>query len=153
MEKEIMNNIFHLYRSHIVTLVLFFLLGGVCAFVSIGVIKFGLIKSIMQRILLLIAVLICSIILLVGQILQVIPIYTDYKKSSYIVLPNATMTIITDSSGTIDRTNQVIVVDSNANHYDLKLQSDFEFDRGQSYTGTIVYLEHSRFVIWYSFDQ
>lgn len=153
MEKEIIDKIYHLYRSHIVTLVIFILLCCIGTLISVGVIRLGLVKSRTNRILLFSIVLLCSILLPVIQLFQIIPVYADYQESSYIVLDNATMTVTTDSSGIIDRTNQVFVVDANGNDYNLKLQSDFLLDRGINYTGTIVYLKHSGYVIWYDLDQ
>ena len=153
MEKEIIDNIYHLYRSHIVTLVIFVLLCCIGILISVGVMKFGLVESRTNRILLFSIVLLCSVLLLVIQLFQMIPVYADYQESSYIILDNATMTVTTDSSGIIDRTNQIVVVDADGNDYNLKLQSDFLLDRGISYTGTIVYLTHSGYVIWYNLNQ
>ena len=152
MEKEIIDKIYHLYRSHIATLIIFVLLCCIGILVSIGVMKFGLIRSRTNRILLFSIVLLCSVLLPMIQLFQVIPVYADYRESSYMILDHATMTITTDSSGIIDRTNQVVVVDANGNDYHLKLQSDFLLDRGISYTGTIVYLKHSGYVIWYDLN-
>ena len=59
------------------------------------------------------------------------------------------MTITTESSssGGFDRTNNVVVIDKDGNRYKLQAQMDYVLDYGNSYTGTIVYLEHSGFVI------
>ena len=152
MENEILYKIYHLYRSHIVTLIIFTLLCCVAVSISIGVIKFGLIKSKVNRVLLLSIVCLCSVLLLVAQIIQLVPVRLDYKESSYIILKDATMTVTTESSGGLDRINQVVVVDNDGKLYDLKLQSNYLFDSGNSYTGTIVYLKYSSFVIWYDID-
>ena len=152
MEKEIINNIYHLYRNHIVTLVIFVLLGCVAILMSIWAIKAGVMKKNAHQILLLTIVILCSITLPIIQIIQMIPIRKDYKETSYVILQNATLTIITDATGVIDFTNQVTVVDSDKNNYNFKIQSDFNLDRGESYVGTIVYLKHSGFVIWYSLN-
>ena len=64
------------------------------------------------------------------------------------------MTITTEpsSSGGLDRTNNVVVIDKDGNRYNLQIRSDYVLKYGNSYTGTIVYLEHSGFVIWYNID-
>lgn len=152
MKNEILDKIFHLYRGHIVTIIIFIVLCLVAVLISIGVIKFRLINSKVNRILLLSLVCLCSILLLSGQIIQLIPVHKDYKESSYIILEDATMTIVTESSGGLDRTNRVVVVDNDGNCYDFKLQSDYLLDNGHSYTGTIVYLKHSGYVIWYDIN-
>lgn len=152
MENEIISNIHHLYRSHIVTLILYLVVGGLAVLVSVGVVKYKLLSP-TNRILLLIFMIIGLIVLLAIQIKLIIPIYTDYKESSYVILENATMTLTTDASGTLDYTNQVFVTDETGNHYHLIIQQDRNLNRGQQYTGIIVYLKHSNYVIWYSFNQ
>ena len=64
------------------------------------------------------------------------------------------MTITTESSssGGFDRTNNVVVIDKDGNRYKLQAQMDYVLNYGNSFTGTIVYLEHSGFVIWYNID-
>lgn len=64
------------------------------------------------------------------------------------------MTITTESSssGGFDRTNNVVVIDKDGNRYKLQAQMDYVLNYRNSYTGTIVYLEHSGFVIWYNID-
>ena len=152
MEKEILSNINHLYKSHIVTAIIFLLLGCIAVFISIGVIKFELLKSTIGRIALLILVVVCSIALLTTQIILTVPIYRDREETSYVILENATMTIVTDSTGVIDRTNQVVVVDEKGNLYNFKMQNDLQLTKDYKYSGTIVYLKHSNYVVWYSFD-
>ena len=55
------------------------------------------------------------------------------------------------SSGGLGRTNDVVVIDKDGNRYNLQIENYYVRDYG-SYTGTIVYLEHSGFVIWYNID-
>ena len=64
------------------------------------------------------------------------------------------MTITTESSssGGFDRTNNVVVIDKDGNRYKLQAQMDYVLNYCNSYTGTIVYLEHSGFVIWHNID-
>ena len=51
----------------------------------------------------------------------------------------------------IDYTNPVIVV-SNGNEYELKMQTDHALSTGRKYNGTIAYLKHSKYLIWYDLD-
>ena len=153
MEKEIMDNIDHLYRGHILTLILFLFLGLVAVLIAVGAIRFGLIKPGVPRILLMSAVGLCFVFLLIIPTVELLPVRADYKESSYIVLEHATMTVTSESSGGLDRINHVIVTDKDGNRYHLKLQSDYRLGKGDSYTGTIAYLKHSDFVIWYDMDK
>ena len=82
MEKEIIDKIYHLYRSHIVTLIIFVLLCCVGILISVGVMKFDLLKSKTKRILLFSTVLLCSVLLPVLQLFQMSPICADYQESS-----------------------------------------------------------------------
>ena len=152
MEKNILNNIYHLYRSHIVTLILFLLLGCVALFVVVGVVKLNLIKPIIWKIVLITATLVSLVALLLIQINSLIPVYKDYKESSYVVVENATLTILTESSGVIDKTNAVLVNDGSGKTLKLKMQSDLRLSFNCTYTGTIAYTINSDYVIWYSFD-
>ena len=154
MENEILDNIYHLYRGHIVDLIIAIILCCVAILIAIGVIKFELLNTKIKCILLLLGACLCSILLIGMQIIELLPARADYKESSYIILENATMTIATESSsssGGLDRTNDVVVIDKDGNRYNLQIENYYVRDYG-SYTGTIVYLEHSGFVIWYNID-
>ena len=156
MENEILDNIYHLYRLYIINLIIYSILCCVAVLIAIGVIKFEVLNTKAKRILLLLVMCLCSILLLGMQIIiDLLPIRADYKESSYIILENATMTIAAESSssssGGLGRTNDVVVIDKDGNRYNLQIENYYVRDYG-SYTGTIVYLEHSGFVIWYNID-
>lgn len=152
MEKQILNNIHQLYRSHIVTLILLLFLGCVALFVVVGVVKFRLIKPLIWKIVLIAVTIVSLVALLLIQINSLIPVYKDYKELSYIVVENATLTILTESSGIIDRTNTVLVDDNSGKTFELKMQSDLCLSFDSTYTGTIAYTINSGYVVWYSFD-
>ena len=151
MENEILDNIYHLYRGHIVDLIIAIILCCVAVLIAIGVIKFELLNTKIKCILLLLGACLCSILLIGMHIIELLPIRTDYKESSYIILENATMTVTGDLSSGLNRIHEVVVMDKDGNRYNLQIESSYVRDYG-SYTGTIVYLEHSGFVIWYNID-
>ncbi len=154
MKEAIIDSIYHLYRGLVVTLILYILLCCIMMFGVVGAIKFNLIKSKLQRIsILIIACLCCVILLMVQIVVYLAPVRTDYKESSYVILENATMTITSDAVGTLDPINYVTVTDHDGKRYDLKMQNDRLLSCGSSYTGTIVYLKHSEYVVWYDIDQ
>lgn len=152
MENEILDNIYHLYRGHIVDLIIAIILCCVAVLIAIGVIKFELLNTKIKCILLLLGACLCSILLIGMQIIELLPVRADYKESSYIILENATMTVTGDLSSGLNRIHEVVVMDKDGNRYKLQAQMDYVLDYGNSYTGTIVYLEHSGFVIWYNID-
>ena len=152
MEQEILNNIYHLYRGRIINLILYMLFGGFAVLVTIGAIKLEWIESKVERILMLI---ICAAVIALPVMefsTETAPVRADYKESSYIVLENATMTVTTRTvdSG-LRRVNHVSVIDNDGKCYDLMVDSNNLISRGDKYTGTIVYLKHSNYVIWFAF--
>lgn len=152
MEQEILNNIYRLYRGRIMDLILYVLFSGVTVLVIIGAIKWELIESKVERILMLI---ICAAVIALPVMefsTETAPVRADYKESSYIVLENATMTVTTRTvdSG-LRRVNHVSVIDNDGKCYDLMIDSNDLISRGDKYTGTIVYLKHSNYVIWFAF--
>lgn len=152
MEEHILNNIHQLYRSHIVTLVLFLILGCVTLFVVVGVVKFDLIKPKIGKIILMMATIISLVVVLLVQILSIIPIYKDYEESSYVIIENARLTILTEASGVVDKTNTVLIDNGSTEPFKLKMQTDLSLSFGSTYTGTIAYTINSGYVVWYSFD-
>ena len=153
MEQNILNNIEKIYRNHIITSVIIISLIVLAILVTIGVLKFKLIASKPGRIIITTLVIMGSILLLVLQLNSFYPIHKDYKESSYIIFENTEVVIMESSSfnSGIDYTNPVIVI-SNGNEYELKMQTDRALSTGRKYNGTIAYLKHSKYLIWYDLD-
>ena len=152
MEQEILNNIYRLYRGRIIDLILYVLFSGVTVLVILGAIKLEWIESKVERILMLI---ICAAVIALPVMefsTETAPVRADYKESSYIVLENATMTVTTRTvdSG-LRRVNHVSVIDNDGKCYNLMVDSNDLISRGDKYTGTIVYLKHSNYVILFAF--
>ena len=152
MEQEILNNIYRLYRGRIMDLILYVLFSGVTVLVIIGAIKWELIESKVERILMLIICASTIALPVMEFSTETAPVRADYKESSYIVLENATMTVTTRTvdSG-LRRVNHVSVIDNDGKCYNLMVDSNDLISRGDKYTGTIVYLKHSNYVIWFAF--
>lgn len=152
MEQEILNNIYRLYRGRIMDLILYVLFSGVTVLVIIGAIKWELIESKVERILMLIICASTIALPVMEFSTETAPVRADYKESSYIVLENATMTVTTDTvTSGLRRVNHVIVIDNDGKCYDLMVDHNNLISRGDKYTGTIVYLKHSNYVIWFAF--
>ena len=152
MEQEILNNIYHLYRGRIMDLILYVLFSGFTVLVIIGAIKLEVIESKVERILMLIICASTIALPVMEFSTETAPVRADYKESSYIVLENATMTVTTRTvdSG-LRRVNHVSVIDNDGKCYNLMVDSNDLISRGDKYTGTIVYLKHSNYVIWFAF--
>ncbi len=150
MEKSIIENINELFCSHIINAMLYLVL-IIVAILVVGVIKLKLLNSKAKNIVLSLTVAICSIGLIIIQIITVLPVYKDYTQHSYIVVENATMTIEGGSTGGINPTNSV-VLSADGNEFELTMQTDYSLDTDTEYVGTIAYLKHSEYIIWYSFE-
>ena len=151
MREQILEHIYSLYKSHIITAIVFFALIVLAIMVTIGVIKFDLVKSSKGRLVLIATVILCAIFLIISQIVAVGPIYKDYRDSTYITVENAIVVIKGDSSGVLDRTSTVTVKTSNQ-EYELKMLTDIKLDADTEYVGTVVFLKNSKYIVWYEFD-
>ncbi len=152
MDKSIIEGINQLFRNQIINSLLYLVLIIAGILVVIGVIKFKLFDSKAKNIALYLTMAVCSIGIIIMQVINIAPVYKDYKQQSYIVVENATMIIRDDSTGGIDPINSV-VVSSGGNTEELKMQSDYSLETNTEYVGTIAYLTHSRYVVWYSFNE
>jgi hypothetical protein len=159
MKSEILGNIYLLYRSHVIVLIMYVVLCCLCTAVAIGVVKFRLLDTRVKCIAVLLTVCIGDVILLGWRIKELIPVYADYKESSYVILEDATVTVSDKQSyhgfglNSLNATHKVVAVDGEGNSYDLIIrQSHWDFDFCHDYTGTLVYLKHSGHVVWYDVD-
>lgn len=152
MENQIIDNIEKLYRSHIVTAILYFALIIIAFLVAVGVIKFKLLNAKWKNTFLISFVAVAAIGLLVLQIITIYPVYKDYKEQAYVVIEDAKVIIKDGSKGGLDSTNRVIIYDGEK-EIELKMQTDYAFDVEIEYKGDVAYLKHSSYLIWYDWDQ
>lgn len=153
MDKEIIDSIYHLFRSRMVTTIIALMLIIVVIIVIIGVVKFRIVEPILYRVFLIIGVTIGSIVMLTQEFFSIMPFYKDYTEQSYVVLENAEVTISESYSINygLDYICDVTVI-SDGNYYELTMETDYSLSTPQTYTGTVVYLKHSNYVTWYDFD-
>lgn len=152
MENQIIENIENLYKSQIITAILYFAFIVIVSFVVVGVIKFKLLNAKWKNALLISFVAVASIVLLVLQTITIYPVYKDYKEQTYVVIEDAKVIIKDGSTGGLDRTNHVLVYDGEK-EIELKMQIDYSLDTWVEYTGNVAYLKHSNYLIWYDLDQ
>ena len=151
VEKQIIENIEKLYRSHIITAILYFALIVIASLVVVGVIKYKLLNARWKNTLLISFIAVASISLLLLQIVTIYPVYKDYKEQAYVVIEDAKVIIKDGSTGGLDSTNCVIIYDGEK-EIELKMQTDHSLDTWFEYTGNVAYLKHSNYLIWYEFD-
>ena len=152
MEKQIIENLEKLYRSHIVTALLYFALIVMVVLVVVGVIRFKLLNARWKNILLISLVVVASIGLIAVQTVAICPVHKDHKQRAYIVIEDAKVIIKDGSTGGLDSTNRVIVCDGET-EVELKMQTDHGLDTEVEYKGKIAYLKYSNYLIWYELDQ
>ena len=151
IEKCIVENIDKLFHSQIINAILYFVLIIVAILGVVGVTKLKLLKSKAKIIALSLTIAICSIGLIIIQVITILPVYNDYIQQSYVIVENATMTVAEGSAGGIDPTNTVFL-SVDGNEFALKMQTDYSLDTNKEYAGTVAYLKHSKYIIWYSFE-
>ncbi len=149
MEQEIIDGIYHLFRSRMAITILILLEVIVLALVITGTVKWKLTK---HPVLLVILVVICSIGLLTAQFTRIIPIHKDYVEQSYVVLYNVKLRLTTKPTDHFAYDPTVAVTDSSGTQYEFKIENDLFLELGVDYTGTIAYVPHSNYVVWYCFD-
>ena len=152
MKNVVIENIEKLFRSHIITFVLFLVLIIIYVLVTIGVLKFKILNSKRKNILLVSFVVIASSVLLILKIVDICPVYKDYKESAYIVIENAKVIVKDGSTGGIDSTNRVVIYDGEE-QIRLKMQTDYSLDAEVEYTGDVAYLKNSNYLVWYDFGE
>ena len=151
MEHIIFENAEKLLSGLMISAGLYFALIVLAVVITIGVIKFKLLKAKWQNIVLATCISVASIILIVVMVLTLLPIYKDYSKQDYVVLEDVKVVVGESTSVGIDRITSVIVCDGEK-QIELKMQSEIPLDAGEEYTGTIAYLKNSEYLIWYDFE-
>ena len=151
MEHIIFENAEKLLSGLMISAGLYFALIVLAVVITIGVIKFKLLKAKWQNIVLATCISVASIILMVVMALTILPIYKDYSKQDYVVLEDVKVVVGESQSMGIDRITVVIVCDGEK-QIELKMQSEIALDAGEEYTGTIAYLKNSEYLIWYDFE-
>ena len=151
MEHIIFENAEKLLSGLMISAGLYFALIVLAVVITIGVIKFKLLKAKWQNIVLATCISVASIILIVVMVLTLLPIYKDYSKQDYVVLEDVKVVVGESTSVGIDRITVVIVCDGEK-QIELKMQSEIALDAGEEYTGTIAYLKNSEYLIWYDFE-
>lgn len=109
MEKSIIENIDKLFRIQIIYSILYLVLIIAAVLVVVGLFKHKLLNSKAKNIALSLLVAICSIGLIIMQIITVIPVYNDYTQRSYIIAENATMTVKEGTTVGMEPTNTVFI--------------------------------------------
>lgn len=151
MESEILDSINHLYRSHIIDLSICLALIVAAVLVTVGVIKYNLLNTVKKQILLALVVAVCSVGLIILQAVTLYRFHKDYKEQSYVIWDDATLTVTANSSGFLNQESEV-VVKVDGTEINLVMETDIKLDVGKEYKGTVAYLEHSSYVIWYDFE-
>ena len=153
METQIIENIDKLFRSYVITNLLYLGFVVVSILVAVAAIKLKAVNySRWKNIAIIALVAVCSIGLIALKAHEFSLIYKDYKLKSYNVVYDAKVIIEEGTSVRIDSTNQVVVYDG-ANIVELKMETDYSLSTNVEYKGNIAYLEHSNFLIWYDFDK
>lgn len=153
MEAEILESITRLFRSYVIDAVLYALLVLAAVAVTVGVLKFNLIKRKAGKVALVVLMAVCTLGMIAIQTMETIPVYRDYSEQSYVLVEDAEMVIKDGASGTpFNSTNRVVLI-IDGQETELKMQTDYALDTEKVYHGSVAYLEHSGYVVWYAFEE
>lgn len=120
--------------------------------VSIGVVVLLKEKPLWKRLSVLSIAVAAFVVLSVAEVYAIRPIYLDYTEQSYVTVENATIVVQGDVFRQIIETNNVILSYDGRTEY-LKIEDEFrKVSVDTELKGTIVYLKHSKFVVWYSVE-
>ena len=93
MEAEILESMTRLFRSYVIDAVLYALLILAAVAVTVGVLKFNLIKRKAGKVALVVLMSVCTLGMIVIQTMETIPVYRDYSEQSYVLVQDAEMVI------------------------------------------------------------
>ena len=138
------------YYSEVLILVLLVLLCIVAVIASFFCFKELVGKSRKKTLLIVLAACLCSAVLISIRVVAFLPVYKDYKNTSYIVEEDAQFYIIEGTNNPWEAKNEVLVTTSNGEEIKLTITNDHQFETDIALNGTVVYTKHSKHIVWYS---
>lgn len=145
---QITNNAHTLLRHFLFNAVLNSALCMIAILISVGVVVLIKEMTLWKRLAVLLIAAAAFVALSVAEIYAIRPIYLDYTEQSYVTVENATFLVQGEVTRQIIETNDVVVNYDGQTEY-LKIENGFpKVSVDTELKGTIVYLKHSRFVVW-----
>ncbi len=152
-DEEISAAIAELLRSEIRTSIVYSLLIACCLIVCIFAVRGGLNISRFKAIILTLVVSACSLGIIVWRTISFIPVYHDYRDVSYVKEENVDVYIMEGTSSILGSTNEVVLVRQNGEKIKLKIVYDYKMSTSTNYTGTVVYMDNSKYIVWYDLSE
>lgn len=138
------------YYSEVLILVLLVLLCIVAVIASVFCFKELVGNSRKKTLLIVLAACLCSAVLISIRVVAFLPVYKDYKNTSYIVEEDAQFYIIEGTNNPWEAKNEVLVTTSNGEEIKLTITNDHQFETDIALNGTVVYTKHSKHIVWFS---
>ena len=148
-DSKVVTDLIHaFYRREVVIFALYILLSIATVVVTILGCRYQFPQSSAKRVSFLIFVCVCAVILFGMRTAQFIPAFRDYKSLSYTVEQNAEIFIENGVDNPLDQTSTVRLTKDNGEQIRLKITHDFKLETETPLTGTVVYTNHAKHIVW-----
>lgn len=147
MENQIQEGIAKLVSGQITVFVLCFALIAAAIVLIVLALKFRLF-SVKSKLPLVLAVFLCSALLISARIIKAVPILQDQRDGSYTVAEGVTLVVHEGTTGIIDRTNNVTLTDAEGRKTELRIEAGSGLVAGVEYIGKVAYTDRSGYVVW-----
>jgi hypothetical protein len=93
-----------------------------------------------------------AVVLITIRVVALFPIYQDYRHMSYTIEENATFYIIEGTNNSWESKNEVLLTTEAGEEIKLTITNDYQFETNAMLSGTVVYTNHSKHIVWYHME-
>lgn len=149
---EIKEGIAKLVSGQIFAFALSVILITVTITVILLALKFKLL-TVKSKLPLVLAVFLCSALLICAQLVRAVPILQDHREVSYTLAENATLVVQEGTTGIVHRTNNVTVITADGEKIRLRIEDGSDLVVGAEYVGQVAYTNRSGYVVWFDLTE
>jgi len=96
-------------------------------------------------------VVVCGAGLMVITTMDFLPVYEDYKETSYTLEQNCEVFIQEGTNNLLEQEQEVIVITETGEELRLTITQDYALETGCVHRGSVAYTNHSEHIVWYRF--
>ena len=137
------------FKEEFLKYCLFLLLAIVAILASIYGFKIYAKKTFLKAIVIVLLTSVCAVSLVLIKTIEFIPVYKDYKNMSYTIECNSRVCFQEGMNNLFEQKNLVEITTKKGNKLNLKITNDYKFQTEYIYTGTIIYTNVSKHIVWY----
>ena len=94
---------------------------------------------------------VCGAGLMVITTMDFLPVYEDYKETSYTLEQNCEVFIQEGANNLLEQELEVTVITETGEEQHLTITQDYVFETGCIHRGSVAYANHSGHIVWYHF--